>query len=187
MTMRSAIRLAYLSLALAALLGAAPLNAADTPNPTADAKAFQDFFTKKLPKLKLEEFVNGPYSMDEGLFKQWQDKEQFPPYEFAVDLGKEMFSKPFKNGKSYADCFPNQGIGVRAAQKRVGFSLDPDGRARANPVVVAGPHGRRIGNRLQHALKAAPLGARVGLRLRPANLSDKQQVARDQNLVRRLV
>src|SRR6266851_3898124 len=24
-----------------------------------------------------------------------------------------MFSKPFKNGKSYADCFPNQGIGIR--------------------------------------------------------------------------
>ena len=28
-------------------------------------------------------------------------------------MGKEMFSKPFKNGKSYADCFPNKGIGIR--------------------------------------------------------------------------
>jgi sulfur-oxidizing protein SoxA len=51
--------------------------------------------------------------MDEGLHRQWEEKEQFPPYEFSVDTGKEMFSKPFKNGKSYADCFPNQGIGVR--------------------------------------------------------------------------
>ncbi len=24
-----------------------------------------------------------------------------------------MFEKPFKNGKSYADCFPNKGIGIR--------------------------------------------------------------------------
>ena len=24
-----------------------------------------------------------------------------------------MFAKPFKNGKSYADCFPNGGIGIR--------------------------------------------------------------------------
>ena len=28
-------------------------------------------------------------------------------------MGKEMFSKPFKNGKSYEDCFPNKGIGIR--------------------------------------------------------------------------
>jgi sulfur-oxidizing protein SoxA len=95
------------------LIGAAAVHAADTPNPPADAAAFKKFFTDKFPKVKLEDFVNGPYSMDEGLYRQWQEKEQFPPYEFSVDMGKEMFSKPFKNGKSYADCFPNKGIGVR--------------------------------------------------------------------------
>jgi sulfur-oxidizing protein SoxA len=63
--------------------------------------------------LPLNDFVNGPYSMDEGLRKQWQAKEEFPPYDFALDKGKEMFAKPFKNGKTYADCFPNKGIGVR--------------------------------------------------------------------------
>ena len=51
--------------------------------------------------------------MNEDLHKQWEEKEQFPPYDFSLDLGKEMFSKPFKNGKSYADCFPNQGVGIR--------------------------------------------------------------------------
>jgi sulfur-oxidizing protein SoxA len=112
--MRSAICLASAGFALAALiLGAASTNAADTPNPPAEAAAFKKFFTDKFPKVKLEDFVNGPYSMDEGLYRQWQEKEQFPPYEFSVDMGKEMFSKPFKNGKSYADCFPNKGIGVR--------------------------------------------------------------------------
>jgi sulfur-oxidizing protein SoxA len=45
--------------------------------------------------------------------RQWEEKEQFPPYEFSLEAGKEMFTKPFKNGKSYADCFPNGGIGVR--------------------------------------------------------------------------
>src|SRR5258708_13370248 len=30
-----------------------------------------------------------------------------------MDLGKELFAKPFKNGKTYADCFPNGGIGLR--------------------------------------------------------------------------
>ncbi len=112
--MRSAIHLASAALALAALaFTAAPSVAAETPDPTADAKAFQNYFTQKFPKLKLEDFVNGPYSMNEDMHKQWEEKEQFPPYDFSLDLGKEMFSKPFKNGKSYADCFPNGGIGIR--------------------------------------------------------------------------
>ena len=51
--------------------------------------------------------------MNEDMHKQWEEKEEFPPYDFALDMGKEMFSKPFKNGKSYADCFPNRGIGIR--------------------------------------------------------------------------
>jgi sulfur-oxidizing protein SoxA len=51
--------------------------------------------------------------MNEDLHRQWQEKEQFPPYEFSLEMGKEMFSKPFKNGTSYEDCFPNKGIGIR--------------------------------------------------------------------------
>ena len=112
--MRSANHFASAALALAALaFTAAPSVAAETPDPVADAKAFQNYFTRKFPKLKLEDFVNGPYSMNEDMHKQWEEKEQFPPYDFSLDLGKEMFSKPFKNGKSYADCFPNGGIGIR--------------------------------------------------------------------------
>jgi sulfur-oxidizing protein SoxA len=61
----------------------------------------------------VDDFVNGPYSMDEGLRAQWKAIDEFPPYEFAVEKGKEMFATPFKNGKSYADCFPNKGIGIR--------------------------------------------------------------------------
>jgi L-cysteine S-thiosulfotransferase len=101
-------------LAFGAVLGAMqPAVAADTPDPAADAKAFRNYFTSKFPKLKLEDFVNGPYSLNEDMHRQWEEKEQFPPYEFSLDMGKEMFAKPFKNGKSYADCFPNQGIGIR--------------------------------------------------------------------------
>ena len=106
--------LAFAALALAVLAFAArPPVPADKVDPVADEKAFKKFFYDKFPKLKPEDFVNGPYSMDEGLYKQWQEKEQFPPYEFSLELGKEMFSKPFKNGKTYGDCFPNKGIGIR--------------------------------------------------------------------------
>jgi sulfur-oxidizing protein SoxA len=113
--MRLTFRSAATGFVLAALtFGAAQVSyAAQSPNPQADLKAFQKYFTDKFPKVKLEDFVNGPYSMDEGLYKQWKEKEEFPPYEFALDAGKELLNKPFKNGKSFADCFPNKGIGIR--------------------------------------------------------------------------
>jgi sulfur-oxidizing protein SoxA len=87
---RSAIHLASAALVLTVLaLSAAPSAiAADTPDPVADARAFRNYFTGKFPKLKLEDFVNGPYSLNEDMHKQWEEKEQFPPYDFALDLGK---------------------------------------------------------------------------------------------------
>ena len=112
------------------LAAAEPVLAADAVNPDADFKAFRDYFTKRFPKVPLNDFVNGPYSMDEGLRKQWEAKEEFPPYEFAVEKGKEMFATPFKNGKTYGDCFANKGIGIRQnyptfrRQDRQGVTLE---------------------------------------------------------------
>jgi L-cysteine S-thiosulfotransferase len=112
--MRARLAIAVVSAAFTALVVSASLTgAASAIDPAGDAKAFREFFVKKFPNVKLDDFVNGPYSMNEDMRKQWQDIEQFPPYEFAVDAGKEMFTKPFKNGKTYADCFANGGIGVR--------------------------------------------------------------------------
>jgi sulfur-oxidizing protein SoxA len=106
-----------LRLALAALGALAlfmpPAGAADTPDPAADAKAFRNYFVRKFPNVKFEEFVNGPYALNQDMRRQWEEKEQFPPYEFSLEMGKEMFARPFGNGKGYADCFPNQGIGIR--------------------------------------------------------------------------
>ncbi len=98
----------------AILAGAAhPALAETSVDPAAEFKAFRAYFTARFPKVPLDDFVNGPYSMDEGLRKQWQAIEEFPPYEFAVDKGREMFATPFANGKTYADCFPDKGIGIR--------------------------------------------------------------------------
>jgi sulfur-oxidizing protein SoxA len=91
----------------------APVRAADTVDPAAEFKAFRDYFTQKFPNVPLNDFVNGPYSMDADLRKQWEAIDDFPPYDFAVDRGKEMFANPFKNGKTYGDCFESKGIGVR--------------------------------------------------------------------------
>jgi sulfur-oxidizing protein SoxA len=110
-----AIRLASAALVLAGVgfTAAPPALAADAPDPAADAKAFRNYFVQKFPNVQVDDFVNGPYSLNEDMRRQWEEKEQFPPYEFSLDMGKEMFATPFRNGKSYADCFPDRGIGIR--------------------------------------------------------------------------
>ena len=104
-----------LCIAVALIVGTAQPLLADNAkiDPQADFNAFRKYFTERFPKVQLDDFVNGPYSMDAGLRKQWKAIDEFPPYSFAVDQGKEMFAKPFKNGKTYGDCFPNKGIGIR--------------------------------------------------------------------------
>jgi L-cysteine S-thiosulfotransferase len=109
MTMRALI----VALAFALLATAHPARAADAPDPQADFKVFRNYFTQRFPNVPLNDFVNGPYSMDADLRKQWVAIDEFPPYEFAVEKGQEMFATPFQNGKSYGDCFNNRGIGIR--------------------------------------------------------------------------
>jgi sulfur-oxidizing protein SoxA len=100
-------------IATLAVAGARPAAAAETIDPDTDFKAFRDYYTKRFPNVPLNDFVNGPYSMDAELRKQWEAIDDFPPYDFAIDRGKEMFATPFKNGKTYGDCFPEKGIGIR--------------------------------------------------------------------------
>jgi sulfur-oxidizing protein SoxA len=110
-----AIASVVVTIMIAALVvaGARPAAAADGIDPAADFKAFRDYYTKLFPNVPLNDFVNGPYSMDAELRKQWEAIDDFPPYDFAIDRGKQMFATPFKNGKTYGDCFPDNGIGIR--------------------------------------------------------------------------
>jgi sulfur-oxidizing protein SoxA len=110
---KTAIRTAMLIAVAAVALAAPAAHGASAVDPQADFKAFRDYFTKRFPKVPLNDFVNGPYSMDAGLRKQWIEIDAFPPYQFALDKGKQMFGTPFPNGKTYADCFPNKGVGIR--------------------------------------------------------------------------
>ncbi len=110
-----AIASVVVTITIAALVvaGARPTAAADSIDPDADFKAFRDYYTKRFPNVPLNDFVNGPYSMDAELRKQWEAIDDFPPYDFAIDRGKQMFATAFKNGKTYGDCFPEKGIGIR--------------------------------------------------------------------------
>jgi sulfur-oxidizing protein SoxA len=100
------------------LLITAAISTLSTPligqaNPEEDLKAFSGYFMERFPNVPLEEFANGVYAIDPASREQWEAIEEFPPYELAVDEGKELFNTPFKNGKTYAGCFRNSGIGIK--------------------------------------------------------------------------
>jgi sulfur-oxidizing protein SoxA len=81
--------------------------------PEEDLKAFRAYFQARFPDIPIEDFVNGVYAIDPASREQWEVIEEFPPYELDIDEGKRLFETPFKNGKTYAECFPNGGLGIR--------------------------------------------------------------------------
>ena len=68
-------------------------------SPESDRAAFEKYFTEKFPSTPKEDFVNGVYSIDPPSRAQWEEIEEFPPYELAIDAGQQMWETPFANGK----------------------------------------------------------------------------------------
>lgn len=93
-----------ISLALAVVLAIGDYAVADY---RADIKHFQDYLEAKFPDIDPADFANGYYALSEEMRKNWEAIEEFPPYAIYVDAGEAMWNKPFANGKSYKDCFPD--------------------------------------------------------------------------------
>ena len=80
--------------------------------PEDDLKAFRSYFEKRFPKVPFKEYGNGVYALDADARQQWEEIEEFPPYDLALETGKKLFNTPFANGKTYASCFENGGEGI---------------------------------------------------------------------------
>ncbi|MBI5936423.1 MAG: sulfur oxidation c-type cytochrome SoxA [Betaproteobacteria bacterium] len=93
-----------------ALLGAMTA----TAGPEEDRKAMIQYFKGKFPNVKFEDYVHGALALDADAKAQYDSIMEFPPYVEVIDKGKKMWETPFKNGKKYADCFPNGGKNVAA-------------------------------------------------------------------------
>ena len=94
-----------------AILLALPLSTMATPEQ--DLQEFRDYYQKRFPGTPFEDFVNGVYSIDPESRAQWEEIEEFAPYELNISKGEELFNTPFANGNTYAGCFENDGIGIR--------------------------------------------------------------------------
>ena len=101
-------------LSIAAALGVMfTASVAVQAGPQQDLEEFRDFYSKRFPDVKFNDYVNGVYSIDQASREEWESIEEFPPYELNIEKGKSLYNTPFKNGKTYASCFRNGGIGIR--------------------------------------------------------------------------
>jgi sulfur-oxidizing protein SoxA len=86
-------------------LGAATAHA----SPEGDRQELIKYYTSKYPNIKVEDYVYGALAFDADSMAQYDAIMEFPPFEDVVDQGRKMWETPFKNGKTYASCFPNGG------------------------------------------------------------------------------
>lgn len=113
-----------IAVALAAAVGTGPA-AADAydevykpgQTPEQHREAYRLYFKKKFPRVEFEEFSNGLYALPQfaAYRETWEEERDFPPYEVGLERGKALWEKPFKNGKTFSDCFANGGRNI--AQK----------------------------------------------------------------------
>jgi L-cysteine S-thiosulfotransferase len=79
-------------------------HATETFSPIRDRAAFRAAYLAKFPLLKVDDFVLGVYAIDPALRAQWDEINEFPPYEFVIDEGRALVETPFPNGQTLADC-----------------------------------------------------------------------------------
>lgn len=87
-------------------------HAALAADPRQDLMQLRQFYRERFPTLSLQDYADGVYALDPVARESWLAIEEFPPYEPFIERGEAAFTRPFKNGRSYADCFPGRGIGI---------------------------------------------------------------------------
>lgn len=97
---------------LALLSAGLMMSAVAQAGPEEDRKQLIDYYKSKLPMVKFDDMVYGALALDKDSKSQYDSIMEFPPFESVVDAGKQMWEKPFKNGKTFASCFPNGGKNV---------------------------------------------------------------------------
>ncbi len=96
-------RMKSLLLCLLALLTAASGSAPASPSD--DLELYRHYFLRRFPGVHLAGFADGAYAIDRLNRDNWLAIEEFPPYDPMIDEGETLWSTPFANGRSYADCF----------------------------------------------------------------------------------
>lgn len=80
--------------------------------PEQDRKQILELYKNKFPNIKFNDYVYGALNLNPDAKAQYDSIMSFPPYTNELDKGQALWDKPFKNGKTFASCFPNGGKNV---------------------------------------------------------------------------
>ncbi len=83
-----------------------------------DIDKFQNYFLNSFPNKSLQTFQDGPYVFSDDKKQQFDAIMEFPPFEELVEKGGSLWNKPFKNGKTFANCFGSNTSAVRSKYPR---------------------------------------------------------------------
>lgn len=81
-------------------------------DPQQDKRETWQYFSQLFPQVSLQGYADGVYAIDPITRESWQALKEFPPFEPQMEQGELLFKQAFKDGKHYADCFPQQGVGI---------------------------------------------------------------------------
>ena len=98
---------AVLPLAIALTCGV-HLTAAET-TPEAERERMVSYFAERFPGVPLDAYVYGAMIASPDARKQFDQIMEFPPFIGDIEKGRKLWERPFQNGRSFADCFPNGG------------------------------------------------------------------------------
>ena len=80
--------------------------------PEQDRKQILDLYKNKFPNIKFNDYVYGALNLNPDSKAQYDSIMSFPPFSNELDKGQALWEKPFKNGKTFASCFPNGGKNI---------------------------------------------------------------------------
>lgn len=98
--------------ATAAALAVAGAAGATDSGPEADRLRLVHQFQERFPGVALEDYVYGAMIASPGARAQYEQIMEFPPFLGDLDAGRRIWEKPFRNGRRFADCFPDGGRNV---------------------------------------------------------------------------
>lgn len=92
--------------------------------PEEDRNAFIAFFEQRFPDVPLDQYIHGSMMLSDDARAQYESIMDFPPFQGDIDRGRELWERPFGNGRTFADCFENGGRNVAGSYPRYDESAD---------------------------------------------------------------
>lgn len=80
--------------------------------PEDDRREMVEFFRLRFPQVPLDEYIHGAMIANRDGKAQYDQIMEFPPFIGDLDKGRKIWETPFRNGKKFSRCFPDEGRNV---------------------------------------------------------------------------